>query len=241
MYDYRNIYYSITPKEEVLKINEELNPSLEFNDVYSLMSFLKENLIVQSHAISIRHKEKENDKKKYPIHEFYFYSKVDILTIKWVVRCIKMEVEYIEELSQLIFLYPIHNLLIGIGSLINNEGDTLRINGRITYEDAKLMLKCNYLGKKCGFTQLIIKLLNLSANVVNGGKYNTVLDTGEEKKYKGKGVKFGPGKKKKVEKTEFTFDYDENVTQDSSDNYGNDNLYKENNDKIKKKKKKSFL
>ncbi len=242
LFDYKCLYYSITPQEEVLKMNAELNPSLEFNDVYSLMNFLKENLIVQSRAISIKYRERNNEKKKSTIYEFNFFSKVDILSIKWCVKCMKMDMEYVEELSQLIFIYPMHNLLLGIGSLINNEGDTLRINGRITYEDAKLMLKCNYLGKKCGFTQSIIKLLNLSANVVNGGKYNTILDNGEEKKNKGKGTKFGgPGKKKKVEKMEFTFDYNEPITQESSENVGSDNIYKENPDRVKKKKKKAFL
>ena len=104
LFDYKCIFYSIIPKEEVLKINEDLNPSLEFNDVSALMNFLKENLIVKSKAISIRHKEKIYEKKKSVINEFYFNSKVDILSIKWTVRCLKMNYEYIDELSQIIFI-----------------------------------------------------------------------------------------------------------------------------------------
>ena len=241
LYDYKSIFYSINTKEEVLKINQDYNPSLEFNDVSSLMSFLKENLIIKCKSVILRHREKVYEKKKIVVHEFNFFAKVDILSIKWGFKCQRMDLEDVEPLSQIVFIYPMHNLLLGIGSLINNEGDTLRINGRITYEDAKLMLKCNYLGKKCGFTQSIIKLLNLSSNVVNAGKYSSQINNIDDKnETKGRKSKFGgPGKKKKTEKVEFTEDLGDHTTQESEQNDIIFNAEKEK--ERKKKKKKNFL
>ena len=45
----------------MLKINKDLNPSLEFNDVLSLINFLKENLILKNKSLAIRYKEKYYD------------------------------------------------------------------------------------------------------------------------------------------------------------------------------------
>ena len=61
LFDNKSIFYSIIPREDVLKINKDLNPSLEFNDVFSLINFLKENLIVKNKSLAIRYKEKYYD------------------------------------------------------------------------------------------------------------------------------------------------------------------------------------
>ena len=130
-----------------------------------------------------------------------------------------------------------HNLLLGIGSLINNEEDTFRVNGEITYEDAKLMLKCNYLEKKCGFSQSIIKLLHLSSNVVNGGKFSTIMNIGEEKGKKSKIS--GTGRKRKGEKITFTEDLGDHTTEENFAELNENNNYVDfKKEKVKNKNKK---
>ena len=182
LYDYCNIYYSITEDKEILDINKELNPSLEFKDLYSLIAFLKENLILQNKNLIITFEEKDKNKE----NEFNEnintdnvdkISMVDILSIKWLAKCEKVPSSYVSELSQCIFINPIHNFLLGIGNLINIPNNITKNNSTgmyngISIEDAKIMVKCNYLGKKVGFSSSIIDLLNNSSCVVNGIKNN---------------------------------------------------------------------
>ena len=189
LYDYCNIYYSITEDKEILDINKELNPSLEFKDLYSLIAFLKENLILQNKNLIITFEEKDKNKENESnenvntdnvdkiYYEFMLNSMVDILSIKWLAKCEKVPSSYVSELSQCIFINPIHNFLLGIGNLINIPNNIIKNNSTgmyngISIEDAKIMVKCNYLGKKVGFSSSIIDLLNNSSCVVNGIKNN---------------------------------------------------------------------
>ena len=189
LYDYCNIYYSITEDKEILDINKELNPSLEFKDLYSLIAFLKENLILQNKNLIITFEEKDKNKENESnenintdnvdkiYYEFVLNSMVDILSIKWLAKCEKVPSSYVSELSQCIFINPIHNFLLGIGNLINIPNNIIKNNSTgmyngISIEDAKIMVKCNYLGKKVGFSSSIIDLLNNSSCVVNGIKNN---------------------------------------------------------------------
>ena len=189
LYDYCNIYYSIIEDKEILEINKELNPSLEFKDLYSLISFLKENLILQNKNLIITFDEKDKNKENESnenintdnidkiYYEFMLNSMVDILSIKWLAKCEKVPSNFVSELSQCIFINPIHNLLLGIGNLINIPNNIMKNNSTgmyngISIEDAKIMVKCNYLGKKIGFSSSIIDLLNNSSCVVNGIKNN---------------------------------------------------------------------
>jgi hypothetical protein len=190
LYDYSNIYYSINEDKEILELNKTLNPSLEFKDLYSLISFLKENLILENQnlTISFEEKDKENesnenintDNVEKIYYEFMLNSMVDILSIKWIAKCEKVPFIFVNELAQCIFINPIHNFLLGIGNLINipnnlmKNSNTGMYNG-ISIEDAKIMIKCNYLGKKIGFSPSVIDLLNNSSSVVNGVK-NTLIN-----------------------------------------------------------------
>ena len=189
LYDYSNIYYSINEDKEILEINKKLNPSLEFKDLYSLISFLKENLILQNKNLIITFEERDNDKENESkeninsdneesfYYDFMLNSMVDILSIKWIAKCEKIPNAYVSELSQCIFINPIHNFLLGIGNLINIPSNLMKNNNTgiyngISIDDAKIMVKCNYLGKKIGFNSSIIDLLNTSSSVVNGIKNN---------------------------------------------------------------------
>ena len=189
LYDYLNIYYCILEDKEILEINKELNPSLEFKDLLSLIAFLKENLILENKNLIITFEEKDKNKENEAnenintdnvdkiYYEFMLNSMVDILSIKWLAKCEKVPSSYVSELSQCIFINPIHNFLLGIGNLINIPNNIIKNNSTgmyngISIEDAKIMVKCNYLGKKVGFSSSIIDLLNNSSCVVNGIKNN---------------------------------------------------------------------
>ena len=281
LYDYVDIYFSITEDKDILDTNKSLNSSLEFKDISSLIDFLKENLIIKNKNLIITYEEKEmsndeenkenispeNMNKTY--YEFIFNSIVDILSIKWVLKCEKLPNNLVPNLSQSIFINPIHNFLLGIGNLINYQNAIIKntstglYNG-ISVDDAKIMVKCNYLGKKVGFTSSLIDLLSCSSYVVNGIK-NSINDRineeDEDKKAKKKqqinkkNKYWGPMKHRKGEKIIFCEDTDDKVIQSGSSDIlminekDNDNAENEgvlsqkesSNIKDKKKKKKHFI
>ena len=279
LYDYIDIYFSITEDKDILDTNKSLNSSLEFKDISSLIDFLKENLIIKNKNLIITYEEKEmsndeeykenispeNMNKTY--YEFIFNSIVDILSIKWVLKCEKLPNNLVPNLSQSIFINPIHNFLLGIGNLINYQNAIIKntstglYNG-ISVDDAKIMVKCNYLGKKVGFTSSLIDLLSCSSYVVNGIK-NSINDRineeDEEKKAKKKqqinkkNKYWGPMKHRKGEKIIFCEETEDKVIQsgpsdilmsneiDNAENEGILSQKESSNVKDKKKKKKHFI
>jgi hypothetical protein len=243
LYDYCNIYYSITEDKEILDINKELNPSLEFKDLYSLIAFLKENLILQNKNLIITFEEKDKNKENESnenintdnvdkiYYEFVLNSMVDILSIKWLAKCEKVPSSYVSELSQCIFINPIHNFLLGIGNLINIPNNMIKNNttgmyNGISIEDAKIMIKCNYLGKKIGFNSSIIDLLNSSSCVVNGIKNSNFDEQKSDDDDKNNNKKkqvinkknklWGAMKHRKGEKITFCEEVEEHITQSNS-------------------------
>ena len=279
LYDYVDIYFSITEDKDILDTSKSLNSSLEFKDISSLIDFLKENLIIKNKNLIITYEEKEmsndeeykenispeNMNKTY--YEFIFNSIVDILSIKWVLKCEKLPNNLVPNLSQSIFINPIHNFLLGIGNLINYQNAIIKntstglYNG-ISVDDAKIMVKCNYLGKKVGFTSSLIDLLSCSSYVVNGIK-NSINDRineeDEEKKAKKKqqinkkNKYWGPMKHRKGEKIIFCEETEDKVIQsgpsdilmsneiDNAENEGILSQKESSNIKDKKKKKKHFI
>ena len=279
LYDYIDIYFSITEDKDILDTNKSLNSSLEFKDISSLIDFLKENLIIKNKNLIITYEEKEmsndeeykenispeNMNKTY--YEFIFNSIVDILSIKWVLKCEKLPNNLVPNLSQSIFINPIHNFLLGIGNLINYQNAIIKntstglYNG-VSVDDAKIMVKCNYLGKKVGFTSSLIDLLSCSSYVVNGIK-NSINDRineeDEDKKAKKKqqinkkNKYWGPMKHRKGEKIIFCEETEDKVIQsgpsdilmsneiDNAENEGILSQKESSNVKDKKKKKKHFI
>ena len=279
LYDYVDIYFSITEDKDILDTNKSLNSSLEFKDISSLIDFLKENLIIKNKNLIITYEEKEmsndeeykenispeNMNKTY--YEFIFNSIVDILSIKWVLKCEKLPNNLVPNLSQSIFINPIHNFLLGIGNLINYQNAIIkntstRLYNGVSVDDAKIMVKCNYLGKKVGFTSSLIDLLSCSSYVVNGIK-NSINDRineeDEDKKAKKKqqinkkNKYWGPMKHRKGEKIIFCEETEDKVIQsgpsdilmsneiDNAENEGILSQKESSNVKDKKKKKKHFI
>ena len=281
LYDYLDIYFSITEDKDILDTNKSLNSSLEFKDISSLIDFLKDNLIIKNKNMIMTYEEKEmssdgeskeniSPENIYKIYyEFILNSMVDILSIKWVFKCEKIYKNFVGDLSQCIFINPIHNFLLGIGNLINIPNNLMKnsstglYNG-ISIDDAKIMVKCNYLGKKVGFTPSMIDLLSNSSYIVNGVKSTIVEKTNEDdgdKKSKKQNMNkknkyWGPMKHRKGEKVIFceetNDDNDKVFPSGSSDlmmlneNNGGENdmvlSQKESSAiKDKKKKKKHFI
>ena len=283
LYDYSNIYYSIKEDKEILDLNKELNPSLEFKDLSSLIAFLKENLIFQNKNLIITYEEKDinleneskenintdNIEKNY--YEFKLNSMVDILSIKWIFKCEKIPSSFVSELAQCIFINPIHNFILGIGNLINipnnlmKNSNTGMYNG-ISIEDAKIMIRCNYLGKKIGFSPSVIDLLSSSSCIVNGIKINNIdeqsnKDDAKKLNQKKRAINkknqmWGGLKHRKGEKVTFCEDVEEEsntrpnsnptdlltlVEKDTSDNGVISPSKEANTNKDKKKKKKKFI
>jgi len=283
LYDYSNIYYSIKEDKEILDLNKELNPSLEFKDLSSLIAFLKENLIFQNKNLIITYEEKDinleneskenintdNIEKNY--YEFKLNSMVDILSIKWIFKCEKIPSSFVSELAQCIFINPIHNFILGIGNLINipnnlmKNSNTGMYNG-ISIEDAKIMIRCNYLGKKIGFSPSVIDLLSSSSCIVNGIKINNIDEQSNKEDAKKlnqkkrainkKNQMWGGLKHRKGEKVTFCEDVEEEsntrpnsnptdlltlVEKDTSDNGVISHSKEANTNKDKKKKKKKFI
>ena len=282
LYDYLDIYFSIIEDKDILDTNRSLNSSLEFKDIPSLIDFLKENLIIKNKNLIITYEEKEmncDDEGKENIspenmnktyYEFNLNSMVDILSIKWVIKCEKINNNFVPDLSQCIFINPIHNFLLGIGNLItipNNilKNSTTGLYNGISIDDAKIMIKCNYLGKKVGFSSSIIDLLSTSSHIVNGVRntpYEKTADEDDEKKAKKKQINkknkyWGPMKHRKGEKIIFCEDNtDDKVTQSGASGMSDLVMLNENNSgenegilsqkesavgKDKKKKKKHFI
>ena len=282
LYDYLDIYFSIIEDKDILDTNRSLNSSLEFKDIPSLIDFLKENLIIKNKNLIITYEEKEmncDDEGKENIspenmnktyYEFNLNSMVDILSIKWVIKCEKINNNFVPDLSQCIFINPIHNFLLGIGNLItipNNilKNSTTGLYNGISIDDAKIMIKCNDLGKKVGFSSSIIDLLSTSSHIVNGVRstpYEKTADEDDEKKAKKKQINkknkyWGPMKHRKGEKIIFCEDNtDDKVTQSGASGMSDLVMLNENNSgenegilsqkesavgKDKKKKKKHFI
>jgi hypothetical protein len=282
LYDYIDIFFSITDDKDILDMNKSLNSSLEFKDISSLIDFLKDNLIIKNKNLIITYEEKEmsndveskenispeNMNKKY--YEFNLNSIVDILSIKWLFKCEKILNIFVGDLSQCIFINPIHNFLLAIGNLINNPNTLMKNNSTglyngISIDDARIMVKCNYLGKKVGFSSSIIDLLSSSSYIVNGIKKTQFDNNNEEDEDKRakkkqqinkKNKYWGPMKHRKGEKIIFCEETDDKVdkiTQSGSTDLImlNENNGEENNGilsqkessalKDKKKKKKHFI
>ena len=281
LYDYMNIFYNILEDKEILELNKELNSSVEFNNIESLINFLKENLIIKNKNLILTYTDKkvekdtennDNNIDNNIIYEFTINSMLNSLMIKWIFNCEKVPESIIENLSQSLFINPIHNCLLGLGNLINDPNKIIQNSSTgfstgISINDALMMIKCNYLGKKVGFNSSIVNLLNCSSNVVNGYKIkNEESTTDDDEKISCKVInqnkkkkKFFPMKKRKENKIEYIEDkeeiqnnnIDEHVTQTASTDilFGDkilENTQEErgggaSKEKDKKKKKKKFI
>ena len=285
LFDYMNIYFNILEDKEILELNKDLNSSVEFNNIESLINFLKENLIFQNKNLIITYIDKKverdnennevNTNSNNIIYEFTINSMLNNLMIKWVFNCEKVPENIIEYLSQSLFINPVHNCLLGLGNLINDPNKIIQNSSTgfstgISTNDALMMIKCNYLGKKIGFNSSIINLLSCSSNVVNGYKIkNEESTTDDDEKVNCKAINQGKKKKKfyqmkkrkenKItyieEKDEIENNIDEHVTQTASTEilFGdkileNTQLEKDSikeggasKEKDKKKKKKKFI
>src|SRR5690242_13184956 len=84
MYDFKHLYFSQQSFPQVQKLNQEINPSLEFNDIHTLINFLLDNVIKIENGLLIT-LEQENNTINFDIL-------VDIVKVRWRFNCEKMEI-----------------------------------------------------------------------------------------------------------------------------------------------------
>ncbi len=83
LYDFKNIWLCQQPLPQVLKLNKEVNPSLEFNDINVLINFILDSIIRVESDLTIY---QENN-------FFHFEVLVDIIKVKWIFQCEKLEIQ----------------------------------------------------------------------------------------------------------------------------------------------------
>jgi hypothetical protein len=103
--DFTNVYLSKQSKEEILLLNDRLNPAIEANDMISFIKFLDEKLFIFSkNSNVIRENEINNNNNKIDNnnnkidninfdyrYKFLFESSIDIIKLKWEIICVKIK------------------------------------------------------------------------------------------------------------------------------------------------------
>lgn len=232
LYDYRSLYFSKQSSEEILTLNKLLNSSLEFTQLSSLISFLKDNLITQSQSLEIA--KTKSDKGNFI---FYFEQLVDILVVKYQFICSENN-SY--ELMQKLFIRPMNNILLSLSAALNNG---------ISLSDMSKLVDNNFIGKKVPFTKEMEQLTIKSSIKVNEIKEDFLEETKESNSsHIGKamnGNKVKNTKKRIYEKAKFIASDSESESKEDYQKKAEINEEKEENNnekcKVKKKKKMKFI
>lgn len=232
LYDYKSLYFSKQSNEEILSLNKLLNNSLEFTQLSSLISFLKDNLITQSQSLEIT--QSNSDKGDFL---FYFERLVDILVVKYQFICAENG-SY--ELMQKLFIRPMNNILLSLSAALNNG---------ISLSDIGKLVDNNFMDKKVPFTKEMEQLTIKSSIKVNEIKEDLQEETKESSSNNiGKiknGIKIKNSKKRNYEKAKFIVSDSESESKEDNQKKSEINEEKEekeenNNEKFKVKKKKKM-
>lgn len=225
LYTYSHLYYSKQTSSQILSLNKTYNPSIEFSNLDSLISFLIENLIRKNQSLLITSQSNLKDTSQ----TFMFESLVDIITVKY-----SFEANLIEDddnfISQQLFVKPLNNILLGLGQLINNENDIIsnRPNGKnvitsgISVKDCFILVDNVFVNKKRGFSngmtivtkESSIKVNNEVTENKQNGDQKEIINNVNTKERK-------IPKQRKFEKTKFIGDEIEDVDK-KDDNDDND-------------------
>ena len=247
LYTYSHLYYSKQTSSQILSLNKTYNPSIEFSNLGSLISFLIENLIRKNQSLLIS----SQSNPKEASQTFMIESLVDIITIKY-----SFEANLIENdddfISQQLFVKPLNNILLGLGQLINNENDIIsnKPNGKpgitsgISVKDCLTLVDNVFVNKKRGFSNgmtMVTKESSIKVNKeVSDNKQN---EDQKEILYNVNTKERKIPKQRKVEKTKFIGDEIEDVDKKDDENKLKQNIVKEDkielNQNIKKDIKKS--
>ena len=220
IYDYMAIYYSKQTNHEIQKMNASLNPSLEFSEVNSLISFLTDSIMTNQN-IRFTEKKGKNSNRVFTIEIL-----VEILTVKWIFDCCEVQNDD-NELAQSLFIKPVNNSLITFGMMVNKDNEILGKN-ILKYSEVLSLVGENFIEKKRGFTTLLSSIIKESSMKIN--KNFEVIKEGKEIK----GVKEKKESSKKEKKT--TSSSKKNSKKSSKKKNSKANIEKDENMKGKESK-----
>lgn len=234
LYTYFHLYYSKQTSSQILSLNKTYNPSIEFSNFESLISFLIENLIRKNQSLLIT----SESNPKEALQTFMIESLVDIITIKY-----SFEANLIENdedfISQQLFVKPLNNILLGLGQLINNENDIISnkpnskpgITSGISMKDCLTLVDNVFVNKKRGFTNGMTIITKESSIKVNKEITDNKPKEGQKEIINNVNTKERKVlKQRKVEKTKFIGDDIEDVDKKDDEKKLQQNIVKE--DKI---------
>lgn len=109
--DFSNIFISSQNKEQILELNNKLNPAIESENLNSFVKFLDEKLFNFDKNSIIFQEEYQNLKNEI-YTKFTFESSVDIIKVKWELECkllnkvrvIKLNIRNVQIISIKLFL-----------------------------------------------------------------------------------------------------------------------------------------
>lgn len=169
LYDFKSLYYSMQSFDEIQKLNQELNPSLEFNDVENLINFLIESILKIENHLSIS-LSCDNDSIEINFEVLY-----NIIKVKWSFNCeildLNIENNYI--LLQDLFVKPIINILFSFQQFISNEknivsNSTSTLNkSELNLSDVELVLGNIFVNKQKNFDKNLLRLTQESTKKIN--------------------------------------------------------------------------
>ena len=172
LYDYKSLYYNKQVFEHIIKLNKELNPSLEFNDVNGLVSFLIDNIFKAENNLLITQSD----------NEFKFEIIVDIIKVHWSLKCEKLNLHdnlNNFEIAQNLFAKPVINLLFSFQQFLTNEKSITQNKTGLTTNnprndiytgDVNLYIGNLYTNRQKNFNKNLITLTAESTKCINSAK-----------------------------------------------------------------------
>jgi hypothetical protein len=167
LYDFKDLYFSQTEYSKVQELNKELNMSLEFNDINSLLNFLFEHVIKKEKDLSIV---KEGNK-------FEFEVLVDIIKVKWLFNCHKLPIDSVYEIIQELFVKPMLNVMLSFQNFLSNErvSNSNQINKvEVHVNDVKSLVDNLEVNKPRNFNKNLAYLMSESTSRLASHRFNEI-------------------------------------------------------------------
>jgi hypothetical protein len=112
VYDFEKMYICQQDFNRISSLNKELNPSLEFEEIESLLNFLLENLLKSEKQIHIT----RNEERVY-----CFEVLVEIVNLKWLFECKEINCLDCTYLIQDLFAKPLLGILFCFQNYLSDE------------------------------------------------------------------------------------------------------------------------
>lgn len=216
LYDFKDLYFSQAEFSKVQELNKELNHSLEFNDINSLLNFLFDHVIRKDRDLTLT---REGNK-------FEFEVLVDIIKVKWVFNCHKLPIDAIYEIIQELFIKPMLNVMLSFQNFLSNERVTNnnQINKvEIHVNDVKSLTDNLEVNKLRNFNKNMAYLLSESTTRLASHRFNEI-----QKKKHGHFENFN-GKSESHNSNSHNSNYPNGGNSKYQEGHANSNLKRKNN------------